>query len=156
MKASSNHPAKLEGSQSLLMKFPTTLQTSPEAAFLQEAGILYPSHESNPKLQTYRIVHTIEAPDQRGIQHQQESIMGRRPKLIQHDPSLPELEEYCSYHDCKGHQTIHCWVLRRYLEELNQQGLLKEYILTLEAISRQPDINPPQEQNLIAQYKTID
>jgi len=39
------------------------------------------------------------------------------------------------YHDCKGHQTIHYWALRRYLEKLVQQGLLKEYILTLEEAS---------------------
>jgi len=42
----------------------------------------------------------------------------RQPKPIQPNPSLPGSEEYCSYHDCKGHQTIHCWALRRYLEEL--------------------------------------
>jgi len=65
-------------------------------------------------------------------------------------------EEYYSYHDCKGHQTIHCWALRIYLEELIQQVFLKEYVLTPEAISQQPNTQSSREQNGIAQYKTID
>jgi len=31
------------------------------------------------------------------------------------------------------HQTIHCRILRKYLEELIRQGFLKEYVLTLRA-----------------------
>ena len=43
-----------------------------------------------------------------------------------------------------------------YLEELVQWGLLKEYILTLEAASGQSNTQPSREQHLIAQYKAID
>ena len=32
--------------------------------------------------------------------------------------SLLGSEKYCFYHDCKGHQTVYCWALWRYLEEL--------------------------------------
>jgi len=74
----------------------------------------------------------------------------KRSKSIQHNPSLPGSEEYCSYHECKWHQTIHCWDLLRYLEELIQQGFLKEYVLTPEAISKQLKTQPSQEKNLIA------
>jgi len=42
------------------------------------------------------------------------------------------------------------------MEELIQQDFLKEYVPTPEAISRQPNTDPPRKQNLIAQYKTID
>ena len=80
----------------------------------------------------------------------------RPPKLIQHNFSLPESEEYCSHHDYKGYQTVHCWALRRYLEELVQHGFFKEYILTPEVIFRQPNTQPPRKQNLIAQYNAID
>ena len=31
-----------------------------------------------------------------------------RPRPIPYDPSLPKVKEYCSYHDGKGHKTIHC------------------------------------------------
>ena len=31
----------------------------------------------------------------------------RRPKPIQHDPTLSEVEDYCSYHDSKGYKTTH-------------------------------------------------
>jgi len=50
----------------------------------------------------------------------------------------------------RGHQTIHCLALRRYLEELIQQGFLKEYVLTPEAISRETNAPSSQEQNVIA------
>ena len=54
---------------------------------------------------------------------------------------LPGAKEYCSYHDCKRHNTLHCWALWKYLEELIQQDLLKEYILTLEATSGSGQVN---------------
>ena len=44
--------------------------------------------------------------------------------------------QYCSYNDYKGHKTIYCWALRKYLETLIQQDILKEYILTPEVASR--------------------
>jgi len=56
----------------------------------------------------------------------------------------------------KEHQTIYCWALRRYLNELIQQALLNVYVLTLEIIFRHLNMQPPREQNLISQYKTID
>jgi len=66
-------------------------------------------------------------------------------KSIQYNSLLLGLEEYCSYHECKGHQTIHFWALRRYLKELIQQGFIKEYVLAPEAISGQPNTQPPRE-----------
>jgi len=47
--------------------------------------------------------------------------MGQTPKPIQPNQLLIRSEEYCSFHDCKKHQTIHCWSLRRYLKELIDQ-----------------------------------
>ena len=67
----------------------------------------------------------------------------RRPRLIRYDPLLPGVEKYCSYHDYKGHKTIHCWAFRKYLEKLIQLGLLKEYILTLEADTGSGQLNAP-------------
>ena len=80
----------------------------------------------------------------------------RRPKPLLHNPSLFESEEYCSYDEGKGYQTIHCWALRKYLEELIKQGFLKEYVLTLKATSGHLNIQSPREQNMIMQYKAID
>ena len=83
----------------------------------------------------------------------------RRSRPIRYDPSLLGAKEYCSYHDCKGHKTIHCWTLRKYLGELIQQDLLKKYILTPEAASGSGQLNVPspiQPQNLLTQYKVID
>ena len=73
----------------------------------------------------------------------------RRPRPIQYNPSLSGTEEYCSYHDNKGHLIVHCKSLHRNLEELVRQDFLKEYILTLEASfgSRQSSAlpsTPPQ------------
>jgi len=50
------------------------------------------------------------------------------PRPIQYNLALPVAEEYCSFHDSKGHKTVHCKSLRRYLEELVRQGFPKEYI----------------------------
>jgi len=77
------------------------------------------------------MLHTVEASDhtfkyQPRVKH---------PKLSHHNLLLLGLEEYCSYHDCKGHKTIYCWALQRYLKELIPQGFLKEYVLTPEIIS---------------------
>ena len=59
----------------------------------------------------------------------------------------------------KGHKTIHCQSLRKYLEELIRLGFLKEYVLTPEAASRsrQPSAPPPtQPQPAITQCKAIE
>ena len=40
------------------------------------------------------------------------------------------------------HQIVHCWALRRYLEELIQQSLLKEYVLTPKAAFGQSHPQP--------------
>jgi len=80
----------------------------------------------------------------------------RRPRPIQYDHSHPRAEEYC-YHDCKGHKTIHCRSLQRYLEELFHQGFLKKHVLTPEAASRSAHLSTPlQPQHTITQYKTIE
>ena len=58
----------------------------------------------------------------------------RHPRPVQYDPLHPRVREYCSYHDDKGHKTIHCRSLRRYLEELIHKGFLKEYVHTSKAV----------------------
>jgi len=42
----------------------------------------------------------------------------RRLRLIMYDLILSGAEEYCSYHDGKGHKIIHHWGIQKYLEEL--------------------------------------
>ena len=66
----------------------------------------------------------------------------RRPRPILHNPLLPGSEEYCSYYDCKRYQIVYYWALQRYMNELIQQGLLKEYILTPEAAFGQLNTQP--------------
>jgi len=76
----------------------------------------------------------------------------RYPRTIQYNPTFSGAEEYCSYHDCKGHMTIYCWALRKYLKEFIQQGFFKKYILTPEAASGSGQLNTPppaQSQHLI-------
>jgi len=68
----------------------------------------------------------------------------RRLRPIQYNPSLPRSEEYCSYHDRKGHQPVYYWALQKYLEELIQQDFLKEYF-TPEAVFRQLNTQPSRE-----------
>ena len=57
----------------------------------------------------------------------------KRPRLLKHDPTCPRVEEYCSYHDSWGFNTIQCCALKKHLEDLIRQGYLKEFILTPEA-----------------------
>jgi len=54
----------------------------------------------------------------------------KRPEPIQYNPMLPGAEEYYSYHDSKGHQTVHCRSLQKYLEKLVRQSFFKECVLT--------------------------
>jgi len=54
----------------------------------------------------------------------------RRPRLNWYNPTHPGAEEYYSYHDIRGHKTIHCYSLQKYLKEIIGKGFLKEYILT--------------------------
>ena len=83
----------------------------------------------------------------------------KRLKPIQYNPILLRVEEYYSYHDSKGHQTIHCRSFLKYLEELVCQGFLKEYILTPGTTSdaRQPRApSTTQVRHMITQYKVIE
>jgi len=76
----------------------------------------------------------------------------RHPRPLQHNPTLPEEEECCSYHDSNGRYTMHCRSLQKYLKELVRQGFLKEYILTLGAASdagQSSALTPAQPQHMI-------
>jgi len=74
------------------------------------------------------MLHSVEAPDQQNLQHYQDQQWVRGPKPLQHYSSLLRLEEYCSYHEGKGLQTIHDQALWNYLEELVKQNFLKGYL----------------------------
>ena len=87
-------------------------------------------HQIPPNLQDGLALHPSEAPHQRINAIKNQSLV-RHPKSIQYDPALSIVEEYCSYHDSKRLQIIHCRSLREYLEEPVCQGFLKEYVLTL-------------------------
>jgi len=76
-----------------------------------------------------------------------DQLWDRRSRPIRYYPTLSKIDEYCSYHDNKGHKTVHCWNLWKYLKELIRQAFLKEYILTPEATSRlrQSNVPPPAQ-----------
>ncbi|XP_038716012.1 uncharacterized protein LOC120009469 [Tripterygium wilfordii] len=50
------------------------------------------------------------------------------PNKMSGDPSTLNQSKWCSYHRDKGHKTEHCREFKRHLEELVQQGHLKEFI----------------------------
>ena len=53
------------------------------------------------------------------------------PKLAKHDTDFQEAENF-SFHDSRRHATLHCWPLKRQLENLVQRGYLDEFIFDLE------------------------
>jgi len=80
--------------------------------------------------------------------------MGKGPKSIQSTTNLPGVKEYCSYHDNKEHQIVHCRNLQRYLKELVRQSFIKKYVFTLGATSDagQSSAPPPtQPQHIITE-----
>jgi len=114
--------------------------------------------ESTPNLQANRALHSTQVPYQPGLQHHQGLTMGQVLETNPVDLTSLKLEEYCSYHDSKGYNTIYCWSLWKYLEELIHLGFIKEYIFTPEAASRlgQTNAPPAQPQHMITQYKAIE
>ena len=82
----------------------------------------------------------------------------RRQDAKTHDPFVPERKT--TVHSDKGHRTSQCRSLCKYLEDLVQEGYLREYILTPGTSSeteRQQDTSPPnQPQHTVTQYRTID
>ncbi|XP_038707286.1 uncharacterized protein LOC120002597 [Tripterygium wilfordii] len=52
----------------------------------------------------------------------------RRPNKMSGDPSTRNQSKWCSYHRDKGHRIEDCGEFKRHLEELVQQGHLKEFI----------------------------
>ncbi|XP_038701797.1 uncharacterized protein LOC119998516 [Tripterygium wilfordii] len=52
----------------------------------------------------------------------------RRPNKMSGDPSTRNQSKWCSYHRDKCHRTEDCREFKRHLEELVQQGHLKEFI----------------------------
>ena len=101
------------------------------------------SRQVCPSLQADRIIHFAQAPHQWSLQYNQGSTMGQAPETHQYDPSYPRAEEYCSYHDSKGHKTMYCWSLRGYPEELICQDFLKEYVLIPEVVSGSKHLSTP-------------
>ena len=39
---------------------------------------------------------------------------------------------HCSFHDSRGHATLHCWALKKHIKDLVQRGYLDEFILELD------------------------
>jgi len=52
-------------------------------------------------------------------------------KIAKHDTDSLEIGR-CSFHDSRGHTTLHCWALKKHLEEVVQCGYLDEFILDSE------------------------
>ena len=55
----------------------------------------------------------------------------RHPRPLPPNPKRPRAGEYCAFHNGMGHQTVDCRYLRKRLQELMNQGYLKEFILDL-------------------------
>ena len=51
-------------------------------------------------------------------------------KTAKHDTDFLEAEN-CSFHGNWGHAALHCWALKRHLEDLVQCGYLNEFIFDL-------------------------
>jgi len=66
-----------EQNQSLLAKLLTTLQIDIEGSLLTRSMHPLDSVKSNPELQAYKAIHSIETFDKRSIQHLQRSTMGQ-------------------------------------------------------------------------------
>ena len=62
------------------------------------------------------------------IKHQ---LWMKLPMTAKHDPDSLKAGS-CSFHDNRGHATMHCWALKRYLKDLVQRGYLDEFIFSLE------------------------
>ena len=73
-------------------------------------------HRIHSSLQDGRALHSAETPHQRSLQCYQGPSVCKVPKPIQYNPTLPGAKEYCSYHNSKGHQTVHCRSLQKYLD----------------------------------------
>jgi len=51
-------------------------------------------------------------------------------KTTKHDTDSLEAGN-CSFHDSRGHTTLHCCSLKRHVEDLVQRGYLDEFVLDL-------------------------
>ena len=112
-------------------------------------------HESVPSLQEGRAFHSVEALNEVFNVIKDHSRV-KHPKSIQYDLTLLEAKKYFSYHDNKGHPTVHYRSLQKYLKEFVHQGFLKEFVLASEAASNVGQLNalsPTQSQHMVIQYK---
>jgi len=53
------------------------------------------------------------------------------PKIVKHDTNFLEAGN-CSFHGSRGHATLHCWALKKHLEDLVQHGYLNDFVLDSE------------------------
>jgi len=74
----------------------------------------------------------------------------RRPKLIQYDPALFRAEDYCSYHDNKGHKTTHCKAFGGIWKNLSAKASSKSAFLP----SGQPSMQDNQVIHLLPNRNT--
>jgi len=74
--------------------------------------------KSTANLQSGTTLHSLTLPINEVFTVIKDQPWVRRLTPIQHDPALPEAEDYCSYHDSKGHKTAHSRSLWWYLKEL--------------------------------------
>ena len=64
------------------------------------------------------------------LDHDREQVANRSSSLYALDKLI---QKHIKEAKLPHYQIVHCWALRRYLEELIQQSLLKQYVLTPKA-----------------------
>jgi len=115
MKASSNHSAKPDdggGKSKSAHEAPNHAQDRHRGQPTYKKKAL-PIHSPSPP-QIYRSMERytlLKLPVDKIFNTIKDWPWVSRSKPIQHNLLLPKLEEYCSYHDCKGHKIVHCWTL---------------------------------------------
>jgi len=137
MKYSSNHSAKLSDGEGK----PKSPHETPEHAQDRHRG--HPTYkkqalsilpEFTMKRQINEILHYVEAPDQRNLQHYQTSTIGQAPKTTPAQSFTPRVRGILLLPRRKE-TSDHPLLGPLDLEELVKQNFLKEYILTPEAAS---------------------
>ena len=53
------------------------------------------------------------------------------PKPAKYDTDFLKVGN-CSFNESREHATLHCWALKKHLEDLVQRGYLDKFILNLE------------------------
>ena len=96
---------------------------------MQEEGKYFP--DSN-KDQRRLSLHSLKLPIDQILHVIKYQPWVRLPKPSKHDLDLLEARGHCSFHGSWGHATLHCWALKRHLEDLVQRGYLEEFILDQE------------------------